>query len=174
MTCEHFCELLPAYCEQRLTSRDMAFAREHLELCANCRADYEMWQKLASLPQEQPSPASRSRFENMLNAYEEGRWEKSGRGDRANWWTAWWRSAFAPPLASALAACLLLVGFIVGEHYSTTRPVSNPQIASMQAEVTTLRQLVAIAARAAVGQPALAGRELQHASGASRSGNFRG
>ena len=144
MTCEHFCELLPAYCEQRLTSRDMAFAREHLELCANCRTDYEMWQKLASLPQEQPSPASRSRFEHMLNAYEEGRWEKSGRGDRANWWTAWWRSAFAPPLASALAACLLLVGFIVGEHYSTTRPVSNPQIASMQAEVTTLRQLVAL------------------------------
>ena len=144
MTCEHFCELLPAYCEQRLTSRDMAFAREHLELCANCRADYEMWQKLASLPQEQPSPASRSRFEHMLNAYEEGRWEKSGRGDRADWWTVWWRSAFAPPLASALAACLLLVGFIVGEHYSTTRPVSNPQIASMQAEVTTLRQLVAL------------------------------
>ena len=144
MTCEHFCELLPAYCEQRLTSRDMAFAREHLELCANCRADYEMWQKLSSLPQEEPSPASRSRFEHMLNAYEEGRWEKSGRGDRANWWTAWWRSAFAPPLASALAACLLLVGFIVGEHYSTTRPVSNPQIASMQAEVTTLRQLVAL------------------------------
>jgi len=144
MTCEHFCELLPAYCEERLTSRDMAFAREHLELCANCRTDYEMWQKLASLPQEQPSPASRSRFEHMLNAYEEGRWEKSGRGDRADWWTVWWRSAFAPPLASALAACLLLVGFIVGEHYSTTRPVSNPQIASMQAEVTTLRQLVAL------------------------------
>ena len=144
MTCEHFCELLPAYCEQRLTARDTAFVREHLELCANCRADHEMWQKLASLPQEEPSPASRSRFENMLSAYQEGRWEKNGRGERANWWTAWWRSAFAPPLASALAACLLLVGFILGEHYSASRPVSNPQIASMQAEVTTLRQLVAL------------------------------
>jgi len=141
MTCEHFCELLPAYCEQRLTSRDMAFAREHLELCTNCRADYELWVKLASLPSQEPSPASRSRFEHMLNAYQEGRWEKAGR---ANWWTAWWRSAFAPPLASALAACLLLVGFIVGEHYSTSRPPSNPQIAAMQAEVTTLRQLVAL------------------------------
>ena len=31
MTCEHFCELLPAYCEQRLTSRDSAFVREHME-----------------------------------------------------------------------------------------------------------------------------------------------
>jgi putative zinc finger protein len=144
MTCEHFCELLPAYCEQRLTSRDTAFVREHMELCANCRADYEMWQKLASLPAEEPSPASRSRFEHMLNAYQEGRWEKNGRGERANWLTAWWRSAFAPPLASALAACLLLVGFIIGEHYSAPRPVSNPQIASMQTELTTLRQLVAL------------------------------
>lgn len=144
MTCEHFCELLPAYCEQRLTARDMAFAREHLELCANCRADYEMWQKLASLPRQEPSPASRSRFEHMLNAYQEGRWENGSRGERANWWTAWWRSAFAPPLASALAACLLLAGFIVGEHYSASRPVSNPQIASMEAELTNLRQLVAL------------------------------
>ena len=144
MTCEHFCELLPAYCEQRLTARDAAFVREHMDLCTNCRADYEMWQKLASLPTQEPSPASRSRFEYMLNAYQEGRWEKNGRGERANWWTAWWRSAFAPPLASALAACLLLVGFIIGEHYSTSHQPSNPQIASMQAEVTTLRQLVAL------------------------------
>jgi len=144
MTCEHFCELLPAYCEQRLTSRDTAFVREHMELCANCRADYEMWQKLASLPTREPSPASRSRFEHMLNAYQEGRWEKNGRGQGANWWTAWWRSAFAPPLASALAACLLLVGFIIGEHYSQSHQPSNPQIASMQSEITGLRQLVAL------------------------------
>src|SRR5207237_2880100 len=71
MTCEHFCELLPAYCEQRLTSRDMAFAREHLELCENCRADYEMWQKLSSLPQEEPSPESRYRYVHLIHAYEE-------------------------------------------------------------------------------------------------------
>ena len=145
MTCERFSELLPAYCERSLLTRDMAFAREHLELCANCRADYEMWQKLASLPQQEPSPASRSRFEHILNAYEEGRWEKGGRGNRPNWLTAWWRSAFAPPLASALAACLLLVGFIIGEHYSAVRPVvNNEQIASMHAELTSMRQLVAL------------------------------
>jgi len=144
MTCEHFCELLPAYFEQRLTARDMAFAREHLELCASCRADYEMWQKLASLPAQEPSAASRSRFENMLSAYQEGRWEKNRRGEPANWWTAWWRSAFAPPLASALAACLLLVGFIIGEHYSTVRQPNNPQIVSLEAEITNLRQLVAL------------------------------
>ena len=116
MTCERFTELLPEYCERRLNTRDTAFAREHLEICANCRSDFAMWQKLASLPQQEPSPASRARFEHMLSAYEEGRWEKSGLArERAGWLTAWWRSAFAPPLASALAACLLVagIGFIV-------------------------------------------------------------
>ena len=77
MTCERFAELLSDYCERRLSTTDMAFAREHAELCANCRADFEMWQKLAVLPEQQPGPASHSRFEHMLNAYQEGRWEKS-------------------------------------------------------------------------------------------------
>ncbi|HVH88245.1 MAG TPA: HEAT repeat domain-containing protein [Terriglobales bacterium] len=145
MTCERFVEPLSDYCERRLSATGMAFAREHTELCAQCRADVEMWQKLAALPQPEPSPASRARFEHMLNAYQEGRWEKSSLArEHRNWFAAWMRSAFAPPLASALAACLLLIGFIVGEHYSSSRPVENPQMVTMQSELTNLRQLVAL------------------------------
>ena len=145
MTCEMFAELLPDYCERRLPARENAFAREHLELCATCRADFELWQKLASLPQQEPSPSSRARFEHMLNAYQEGRWEKSGLArERGKWFASWFRSAFAPPLASALAACLLLVGFIAGEHFSGERPNNDQQLASMQAELTNMRQLVAL------------------------------
>src|SRR5437588_6877592 len=108
MTCERFTELLTEYCERRLNTRDAAFAREHLEICPNCRSDYEMWQRLAALPSQEASPALRARFENMLNAYEEGRWEKNGLArERVGWLKAWWRSAFAPPLVSALSACLL-------------------------------------------------------------------
>lgn len=146
MTCEQFAEILPGYCERSLSARDMAFGREHAEICSQCRADVEMWQKLAALPQQQPSPSSRSRFETMLNAYEEGRWEKRGLGrERGHWFTAWMRSAFAPPLVSALAACLLLVGFIIGERSSTGRPPDdNHQMATMQSEIANLRQLVAL------------------------------
>ena len=145
MTCEQFAEMLPAYCERRLNTRDQAFAREHTEICPQCRGDAEMWQMLASLPQQQPSVASRTRFENMLNAYEEGRWENRSPGrERGNWFAAWMQSAFAPPLVSALAACLLLAGFIAGEHYSTTKPAPEPQMAAMQSEITNLRQLVAL------------------------------
>lgn len=146
MTCEQFAEMLPAYCERRLSTRDQAFAREHTEICAQCRGDAEMWQKLASMPQQQPSAASRTRFQNMLNAYEEGRWEnRSPKRERANWFAAWMQSAFAPPLVSALAACLLLAGFVAGEHYSTTKPApSDPQMSAMQSEISNLRQLVAL------------------------------
>src|SRR5690348_5884036 len=145
MTCERFAELLSDYCERRLSTTDMAFAREHAELCANCRADFEMWQKLAALPQLEPSSASRFRFQHMLNAYQEGRWEKSSlEREQGNWFFTWMRSAFAAPMAGALATCLLLVGFIAGEHVSSSRQVENPQMTALQSEVTTLRQLVAL------------------------------
>src|SRR5438132_1616569 len=77
MTCEHFAELLSDYCEHRLATREMAFAREHTELCSQCRDDAEIWQKLAGLPRQELSRNSRARVETMLNAYQEGRWEKS-------------------------------------------------------------------------------------------------
>jgi hypothetical protein len=144
MTCDKFAEVLNEYCERRLSSTEMAFAREHLELCSGCRADVELWQKLAGLPEQEPSPASRARFEHMLNAYQEGRWENGGRKQRANWWAMWMRSAFAPPLASAVAACLLLVGFIAGEHSARPQPVNNQQIAAMESELANMRQLVAL------------------------------
>jgi Putative zinc-finger len=145
MTCEQFAEMMPGYCERGLSTRDMAFAREHTEICADCRADAEMWQKLASLPQPQPSSSLRSRFEHMLNAYEEGRWEKRDLAkERGHWFAAWMRSAFAPPMISALAACLLLVGFIAGERSSAAKPPSDSSMAAMQSELTTLRQLVAL------------------------------
>jgi hypothetical protein len=146
MNCERFTEWLPEYCERRLNTRDTAFAREHLEICVNCRNDFEMWQQLAALPSEKPTPALRAGFEQMLNAYQEGRWEKNGLArERIGWLTAWWRSAFAPPLISALAACLLLAGFIAGEHFSQKLPANQGQIASLQAEIAGMRQLVALA-----------------------------
>ena len=145
MTCEQFAEMLPGYCERSLSARDMAFGREHCEICSQCRSDVEMWQKLSALPQQEPSPSSRSRFEAMLNAYEEGRWENRGltRGP-GHWLAAWMRSPFAPPLVSALGVCLLLVGFIAGERSSANRPVGDRQMAAMQSEIGNLRQLVAL------------------------------
>lgn len=148
MSCDKFAEMLSDYCERSLDAKDLAFAREHLELCPSCKADAEMWQKLAALPSEQPSSTSRARFEHMLSAYQEGRWEKSSFvPENKSWFLAWLRSSFAAPLTqSAFALCLLLFGFVAGERF-TTKPVSappTPQLAAMQSELTNLRQMVAL------------------------------
>jgi hypothetical protein len=147
MSCDKFAELLSDYCERTLSSRDLAFAREHLELCPACKADVEMWQKLAALPSEQPSAGLRGRFEHMLSAYQEGRWEKSSFvPEKKSWFSAWLRSSFAAPLTqSAFALCLLLVGFVAGERL-TMKPATpaTPQLAEMQTELTNLRQMVAL------------------------------
>jgi hypothetical protein len=147
MSCDKFAELLSDYCERTLSSRDLAFAREHLELCPACKADVETWQKLAALPSEQPSASSRARFEHMLAAYQEGRWEKSSFvSEKKSWLAAWLRSSFAAPLTQgAFALCLLLVGFVAGERF-TAKPATSPspQLAAMQSELTNLRQMVAL------------------------------
>lgn len=144
MTCESFSELMPDYGENRLPAREAAFAREHLELCESCRADFQMWQSLSALAPEQPSPNARARFDAMLGAYEEGRWEKNARRKRHNWLADLFRPALAVPLASALAACLLLVGFIAGERVTNSRSGNNEQLAQVQSELTSMRQLVAL------------------------------
>ncbi len=147
MSCDKFAEILSDYCERSLSAKDLAFAREHLELCPACKADVEMWQKLAGLPSEQPSASSRLRFEHMLSAYQEGRWEKSSFvPEKKSWFAAWVRSSFSAPLTQgAFALCLLLVGFVAGERL-TTKPVSTPppQLAAMQSELANLRQMVAL------------------------------
>lgn len=147
MSCDKFAEMLSDYCERSLSTKDLAFAREHLELCPACKSDVEMWQKLAALPSEQPSISSRARFEHMLSAYQEGRWEKSTFvPEKKNWLAVWVRSSFSAPLTqSAFALCLLLVGFVAGERF-TTKPVNTPtpQLSAMQTELTNLRQMVAL------------------------------
>jgi hypothetical protein len=144
MTCDRFAELLSDYCERRLLSKDMAFAREHVDQCGNCKADVEMWQALASLPEQQPSAGLRARFQAMLSAYEEGRWENRSPAPKRREWTAWLRSfALAPLAPAAMAACLLLVGFLIGERFSA-KPIEAQQLTVLQSELTNMRQLVAL------------------------------
>jgi hypothetical protein len=144
MTCDRFAELLSDYCERRLLSKDMAFAREHVDQCANCKADVEMWEALASLPEQQPSAGLRARFQAMLSAYEEGRWENRTPAPKRIDWTGWLRSfALAPLAPAAIAACLLLIGFLVGERFSA-KPIEAQQLTVLQSELTNMRQLVAL------------------------------
>src|SRR5438046_770056 len=73
MKCEHIAELLPDYLQGRLSAELHHNVEAHLEQCADCREEVVIWRKLSLLPVEQPGPASRARFEAMLQAYQAGR-----------------------------------------------------------------------------------------------------
>src|SRR6266705_3029148 len=72
MKCEHIAELLPDYLQGRLSAEQRHNVEAHLEQCADCSEEVVIWRKLSLLPVDQPAPASRARFESMLQAYQAG------------------------------------------------------------------------------------------------------
>src|SRR5258708_15990697 len=76
MKCEEIAELLPDYLQDGLQEEHKKIVERHLESCAECSEVAGLWKKLALIPDEQPSPTGRARFDAMLQAYQAGQ----GRG----------------------------------------------------------------------------------------------
>jgi anti-sigma factor RsiW len=160
MNCEHIAELLPDYLQNALAREQALQVEQHCEHCANCAQDVAMWKKLALLPPDQPSPDSRARFDAMLHAYP-ATTDRSGRlprralfptiaptfvdsSERAARWSffAWLRS---PLGAVAWSAALLIFGVFIGTRVNKEVTPAHPdEIAAMHAELTNMRQLVAL------------------------------
>src|SRR5258708_39138355 len=70
MKCEEIAELLPDYLHEGLAAERKSVVERHLESCVECREVAGLWKKLALISDEQPSAASRQRFEGMLQAYQ--------------------------------------------------------------------------------------------------------
>lgn len=147
MTCNQIADLLPDYLQKSLTPEQRAEVEGHMSTCADCREGIALWQKLGTLPDEQPSPKLRERFDAMLDTYQQGRWEKeklrAARPSMAPAWLtglAWMRGPLAQ---AAMAAVLLVAGFLAGQA-SNKSSASAQELASLHRELTDTRQLVAI------------------------------
>jgi len=146
MKCEEVAQLLPDYLQGGADAEHAARVREHVEACASCRADVDLWQKLGGFPQVQPGAALRARFDVLLQSYQEGRWEKAhlakehGRffdlGTLVHW-------ARTPAVSAAGAAVLVLCGFLAG-RYLDRDTSSAQQVAQMRQELKTTQQLMVI------------------------------
>ena len=146
MKCEQIAELLPDYLQGDLRPEQRHNVEAHLKECAECAEEVELWRKLSLLPVEQPSPASRSRFEAMLQAYQAGR---SGQPKGNSQWRerlslqssfGWLRS----PLGRlAWGAALLAIGVFSGLHLANSKS-GSPDLAAMQSELTNMKQLVVL------------------------------
>jgi hypothetical protein len=111
----------------------------HLAICPDCRAELEqmqlLWAQLGTLPSEEPTPALRRNFYEMLDR---ARQTESARP--ANRLKALFRGPFLVPLAAA--ACLI-VGLFAG--YLSGRPAkTDTELAQLRGEVANLRQAVAL------------------------------
>jgi anti-sigma factor RsiW len=146
MKCEEIEELLPDYIQSRLGSDSAASVDEHIDHCPACREEVEVWKKLALLPMERPSESSRTRFQAMIDSYQEGRWEKAslaaerrkflGLGDLVHW--------LRTPSLSAAWACVLLVAGFLGGRYIDRDSTNSQQLAALQQELHKTSQMVAI------------------------------
>jgi anti-sigma factor RsiW len=165
MNCEQIAELLPDYLQSSLAREQASQVEQHCEHCANCAQDVAMWRKLALLPADQPSPDSRARFDAMLHAYSPASSDRSievssspsrqafspkiatpnvsDSSERAARWSffAWLRS---PLGAIAWTAALLIFGIFIGTRVKEASPAHPDEIAAMHAELTNMRQLVAL------------------------------
>ena len=150
MKCEEIAQLLPDYLGRSLKNDKIKLVDDHVTECPECRAQVAVWEKLSLIPDEQPSPMLRSRFEAMLNAYEEGKSEKvSLEAERRSAGTSWnlWAWMRAPLAQAAFALIFVAAGFLVGRHVEGDRQNNNgntQELAALHKELTSTRQLVAL------------------------------
>jgi len=146
MKCEEVAQLLPDYLQGGAGAENAGGVREHIEECASCRADLDMWQKLGTLPEEQPGATLRSRFDALLQSYQEGRWEKAHLAKEHGKFLdlhaiAYW--VRTPAVSVAWAAVLVLCGFLAG-RYLDRDTSSAQQVAAMRQELKSTQQLMVI------------------------------
>ena len=147
MKCEQIAGLLPDYLQDNLTAEQSKTVEEHVAQCAECRDDVAIWKKLALLPAEVPSLASRERFDATLQAYRSGREDRAASGaapPRGSFWDAfrWMRS---PAGAVAWSMALVVLGVFIGVRVTGPTSDSHGQdLAAMHAELASMRQLVAL------------------------------
>jgi anti-sigma factor RsiW len=148
MKCEQIAELLPDYLQGRLSAEQDQNVEAHLEQCADCSEEVVIWRKLSLLPVDQPGPASRARFEAMLQAYQAGRSTQPAdashpRKPTSAWnWNVfhWLRS---PVGAIVWSAALLAIGVFTGLRLAGPKPPS-PDFTAVQSELTSMKQLVVL------------------------------
>jgi Putative zinc-finger len=145
-SCEEISQLLPDYLHGRLQPEEMNMVKVHLEGCGACAEEVALWQKLGALPPEQPSPVLATRFNAMLETYQEGRWEHRNLQSERNKFLdfgavmAWLRT---PALSVGWAVALLLAGFF-GGRYLERDTKQTSQLAAVQQELVNMQSLVVV------------------------------
>jgi hypothetical protein len=152
-------ELLPAYWVGDLTADDRAWVDHHLQTCPACAEVAALWNDLAALPEVEPDPLERRRFDAMLAACGAGSLPSESQSAPERQvafgpsWRGVWQFWVQPVHAAAALAILLAAGaggwLVRGAITPSANPavVTSPQsaeIAALREEVNDTRQLVVL------------------------------
>lgn len=149
MTCERVREQIPECLAGRLEKSAREILIEHLETCSGCRNELAelgiVWRGLEAMSAPEPDRAMRTRFMEMLSAYEAGLEQapaarptaRAAPGRRFAWWPA------NPAWQMAIAGILLIAGVAAGRYEAGPREMP-PEMAQLKGQVEALRQLVAL------------------------------
>jgi hypothetical protein len=148
MNCEQANErfLMQLGGEPEATAGTDAALRAHLESCDACRESTAqaaaLWSDLGALPDAQPSPTGRLRFDAMLAAYKHGARQAALRPSFSErfgaWLEGWWPQR--PALQFGIALSLLAIGVFAGARFENRRT----DLAALRQEVQSTRAMVAL------------------------------
>jgi hypothetical protein len=152
MMCERVREQLPECLAGKLDKAERERVIGHLETCSACRNELAelgiVWRGLESMAVPEPNRAMRTRFMEMMEAYQAGMEQappkpaappaETGRSR----WLAWWPTR--PAWQMALAMALLIAGVAAGRYQAGAPKEMSPEMAQLKGQVEGLRQLVAL------------------------------
>lgn len=157
MTCERFKDLFTDALTGSLEDQPKAELEAHLMVCASCREEaasvQAIWEKLSSLPEQQPSSALDMRVKNTIEAFSEGMnqagrasWRRKTFGERVR--SLWPRRPgwqFAGAMVFFALGLFIGFGSVRGLHFYSGRAArQHPAFAELQAEISSLKQLVTL------------------------------
>jgi hypothetical protein len=150
MMCERVREQIPECLAGKLDKAERERVIEHLEMCSGCRSELAelgiVWRGLESMAGPEPNRAMRTRFMEMVEAYQAGMEQalpkQAVSQSPASRWFAWWPSQ--PAWQMALAFALLIVGLAAGRYVAGVPREMSPEMAQLKGQVEGLRQLVAL------------------------------
>jgi hypothetical protein len=146
MICGQAKELIAASWQGQLDRHEAVALNQHLEMCADCRAEIGslggIWEAMADIPVPEPSQALHVRWKSTLESLRPAVISPARKASRKASFAAvlqhlWPRN---PVWQGAIAMAALVAGIVIG----TNLPRQNQEIAKLHEEIASTREMVAL------------------------------
>jgi hypothetical protein len=152
---EHVIDLIPDFLMGSFDTARREEIQDHLRSCVDCKREFEslgtLWNSLADVHVEKPTPILRERFYAMLAAYEHGMNQANAKSSVFDALNAFIERVWPkqPAIQFAFALALFLVGGVVGTRINLSSEKQSPpdtsiELATLRGEVQAMNRMLAV------------------------------